>query len=80
MLLSQSDRSKSQSTQYNVYRVDDNSDAIEILERPGTSTPVFARYYQQGSLVMTLHYDQYQTGLPDDPSLFSRPAGKRSIY
>lgn len=65
------------STQYNVYRVDDNSDAIEILERPGSSTPVFARYYQQGSLVMTLHYDQYQTGLPDDPSLFVPPANVR---
>ena len=64
-------------TQYNVYRVNDDSDAIEILERPGSGTPVFARYYQQGSLVMILHYNLYQTGLPNDPSLFVPPANVR---
>jgi len=60
-------------TQYNVYRVDDDAEAIEMLERPGARTPVFARYYRQGRLVMALHYGLYQTGLPNDPALFLPP-------
>lgn len=60
-----------------VYRVVDGTDAVEILERPGTGTPSFARYYQQGKLILSLRYDLYATGLPMDPSLFVRPSGVR---
>jgi hypothetical protein len=65
------------STTFNVYRIDDGPDAVEIVERSGTSTPAFARYYHQDSLAMVLRYDLYLTGLPDDPSLFSPPPNVR---
>jgi hypothetical protein len=63
------------STRFDVYRVDDKPDAIEILEQSGTTTPAFARYYHQGKLVEVLRYDLYATGLPSDPNLFVPPSG-----
>lgn len=60
-------------TNYNVYRVEDGTDAIEILEKTGTTIPAFVRYYSQGSLGAVLRYDLYLTGLPNDPSLFVPP-------
>jgi hypothetical protein len=62
---------------FDAYRVDDAGDAVEILERSGTSIPAFARYYHQGSLVMVLRYDAYATGLPYDAKLFAAPANVR---
>ena len=64
---------------FNVYRVAANSDAVEILEQSGTSTPAFARYYHQGKLVESLQYELYATGLTNDLDLFSRPLGVRYI-
>lgn len=61
------------SDRYEVYRVEDGTDAVEILEQPGTGTPVFARYYHAGNLAMALHYEVYLTGLPNDPTLFIPP-------
>lgn len=58
-----------------VYRMADAGDAIELLERKGTTTPAYARYYHQGKLVLVFHYDVYETGLPADPALFVPPAG-----
>lgn len=63
--------------QFDVYRFEDGADAIEILERPGTATPAFARYYHQGSLAIALRYDLYSAGLPNDPSLFLPPPNVR---
>jgi len=61
------------SDRFDVYRIEDGANAIELLERPGTNIPSFARYYQQGSLEMVLRYDLYLTGLPNDPGLFVPP-------
>jgi hypothetical protein len=65
------------SDRFDVFRVEDGSDAVEVLERPGSGIPAFVRYYQQNRLEMILRYDQYQTGLPDDPALFTQPANIR---
>lgn len=64
---------------YDVYRVVDGSDAVEILERPGSGAPAFVRYYRQGNLAMVLRYDLYSTNLPDDPALFMPPPGVRYV-
>lgn len=58
---------------FDVYRVEDRGDAIEILERSGTTTPAFARYYRGGKLATVIRYQVYATGLPDDPALFTPP-------
>jgi hypothetical protein len=60
---------------YDVFRVTAGANAVEILEKPGTGTPSFVRYYKQGKLAMDLRYDLYVTGLPADPSLFAMPTG-----
>lgn len=60
---------------YDVYRVADGADAVEILERAGTAEPAIVRYYRQDAVKMVLRYDLYATSLPDDPALFTPPAG-----
>lgn len=60
---------------FTVYRIADGGDALELLERRGTTTPAYARYYHQGKLNLALRYDVYETGLADDPSLFVPPGG-----
>jgi hypothetical protein len=62
---------------YDVYRIDDGADAVEILERQGSATPAFARYYRSGNLVTVVRYDDYSTGLPSDPTLFAPPPNIR---
>ena len=61
-------------TTYDVYRIEDGSDAVEILCAVGSSTPTFARYYHQGTLQSVIRYELYLTALPDDPTLFLPPA------
>ncbi len=56
---------------FDVYRVEDGSDAVEILERPGSGIPSLVRYYHQNSVALVLRYDVYETGLPNDPALFA---------
>jgi hypothetical protein len=58
---------------FDVYRVADGADAIEILERPGSAAPAFARYYKKRKLLMVLRYLQYEPGLPSRPELFTPP-------
>lgn len=65
------------SDSFEVYRVADGSDAIEILERPGSVVPALARYYQHGNLVIALRYVLYETGLSNEPALFTRPPRKK---
>lgn len=62
---------------FDVYRVEDGADAVEILERQGTNTPAFTRYYRGGKIALVLRYDLYSTGLPNDPNLFVPPSGVR---
>ncbi len=62
---------------FDVYRVEDGAEAIEILERAGTNIPAFARYFNQGNLAVVLRYDLYATNLPNDPSLFLPPPNVR---
>lgn len=62
---------------FTVYRISDGNDAVELLERQGTKTPAYARYYRHGKLNWVLRYDLYETGLPNNPSLFVPPAGVR---
>jgi hypothetical protein len=60
---------------FDVFRVTDGTDAVEISEQPGTGKPSIARYFHQGKLAIVLRYDLYKTGLPMDPRLFVRPPG-----
>ena len=62
---------------FDVYRIEDGPDAVEILEKSGTNIPAFARYFHQGNLVAVLRYDLYRTNLPSDPSLFVAPPNVR---
>jgi hypothetical protein len=62
-------------TEYRVYRFEQGSNAVEILERPSSNAPSFVRYYKNGTLAMALRYDLYQSGLPSNPALFVKPAG-----
>jgi hypothetical protein len=62
---------------YDVYRVEDGSEALEILERTRTNIPAFVRYFNKGSLGAVLRYDVYVTNLPDDPGLFLPPPNVR---
>ena len=62
---------------FDVYRLAEELDAVEILERPAENTPAFARLYREGKLVAALRYDVYARGLPDDKSLFVPPPGVR---
>lgn len=66
-------------TRYDVYHVDAGSDATEVLERAGTNTPVFARYFHEGKLVIAIRYDLYSTGLINNPNLFTAPPGVRYV-
>jgi hypothetical protein len=60
---------------YKVYRLVAGADAIEI-DRPARSNiPKYARYFEGGNLKMAIRYDLYQTGLPNNPSLFRLPPG-----
>jgi hypothetical protein len=59
---------------FDVYRIEDGSDAVEILERPGSGIPSLVRYYHQNNLAMVLQYEAYETALPNDPALFTPPA------
>jgi hypothetical protein len=58
---------------YDVYRLDADGDAIEILVNRGK--PAYIRYFRAGQLVLVWRYDVYESGLKNDPSLFSPPAG-----
>jgi hypothetical protein len=62
-------------TEYRVYRFAQGTDAVDILERPGSNAPSFVRYYKNGTLGMALRYDLYQAALPSNPALFVKPAG-----
>jgi hypothetical protein len=64
-------------TRLDVYRIEDGADALEILEQPGSNTPVLVRHYRDGKLTEVLRYDVYVTGLPNDPGLFIPPTGIR---
>jgi hypothetical protein len=62
---------------FDVYRVSDGPDAIEILEQSGTRTPGLARFYRGGKLLMAIRYDLYSIGLANDPNLFIPPSNVR---
>jgi len=62
---------------FDVYRIEEGSDAVEILERFGTNIPVFTRYFHQGDLTAVLRYDLYLTNSRTDPSLFLPPPSVR---
>ncbi len=66
-------------SRFDVYRIEDGADAVEILEQPGTSTPALARYYHEGKLLYVLHYDLYSVGLANDPNLFLPPSGVKYV-
>jgi hypothetical protein len=63
------------STQFDVYRVEEGTDAVELLELPGTKKPSYARYFSGGKLVVAFRYDRYDADLANDPQLFARPPG-----
>ena len=63
------------SARYDVYRVENAPDVVELLASPGAKTPSLARYFRNGRLRIALRYDLYATDLPEDPRLFLRPPG-----
>jgi hypothetical protein len=62
-----------QGESYDVYRLNADGDAVELLEKHGKNVPTFARYFRGGEPLIVLHYDLYELGLQDDPSLFIPP-------
>lgn len=58
-----------------VYRIEDGQYAVEILERPGSGVPAFARFFDDGKLVLALRYALYATEPTNNPSLFAPPPG-----
>jgi hypothetical protein len=58
-----------------VHRFVDGIEAAEILEKPGSSDPAFARYYRSGKMVWVIRYDLYDANAPSDPDMFKAPAG-----
>ncbi len=58
-----------------VHRFADGSESVEILEKPGATAPLVARYYRSGKLVWAVRYDLYDTDAPSDPAMFAKPAG-----
>ena len=64
-------------TRYTVHRVDDKPDAVEILEKTGSNTPAFARYYHRGKLASVFRYVRYSTELANSPDRFVPPSDVR---
>lgn len=64
---------------FDVYRVQSSADIVEILDRVGTTIPAFARYYRNGKVLMAWRYDAYETMLPLNPQLFTRPSGVKYV-
>ncbi len=60
---------------YDVRRLEDRGQAVELLFEPGTGKPVLARYFKDGALQVALRYELYETGLPERQDLFSAPDG-----
>lgn len=60
---------------FDAYRIAIGDDAVEFLDRAGTTTPAYARFFRNGKLLVALRYDLYQTDLPADPQLFVAPTG-----
>ena len=60
---------------FDVFRIVDGEQAIELLERPGSGIPAYARLYEGGKMTVAIHYDKYETGLTNDPKLFAPPPG-----
>ncbi len=57
-----------------IYAMTEGRHRLEIL-LSGRDEPVEVAYFQEGRALLTIRYDRYQTGLPDDPSLFRKPEG-----
>jgi len=60
---------------YDVYRLDANGDAVEILKKHDKTTPTFTRYFRAQKLLLAWRYDLYETELKSDSSLFAPLAG-----
>jgi hypothetical protein len=58
---------------YQVYRLDGDGDAVEILEKSGK--PGFARYLRADELLEAWRYERYELEPSDAASLFAPPAG-----
>jgi hypothetical protein len=63
------------SARYDVHRVEDGVNAVEILALPGSKAPSFARRFRNGKLLIALRYDLYVADLAENPQLFVRPPG-----
>jgi hypothetical protein len=64
---------------FEIHRVTDGTEAVEILEKPGAAAPSFARYYRQGKLVWALRYDLYDVNAMPDPDMFIAPKGVKYV-
>lgn len=57
-----------------IYAMTEGLHRLEIL-LSSDDTPVEVAYYQGARVILTIRYDSFQTGLPDNPALFTRPDG-----
>ncbi len=57
-----------------IYALQEGDRRLEILLTDG-GVPAEVAYYQGAQTILTIRYDAYETGLPDDPALFQKPAG-----
>lgn len=57
-----------------IFAMTEGRDRLEIL-LSARDEPVEVAYYQGERARLTIRYDLFQSGLPDDPALFVRPEG-----
>ena len=57
-----------------IHALQDGDRRLEILLSTA-GTPVEVAYYEGARTVLVIHYDAYDTGLPDNPALFRKPEG-----
>ena len=59
-----------------IYALQEGDRRLEIL-LTDRGVPAEVAYYQGARTILTIRYDAYETGLPDDPTLFQKPEGVR---
>ncbi len=57
-----------------IFAMTDGLQRLEIL-LSARDEPVEVAYFQGARQLLTIRYDLFQTGLPDNPALFAKPAG-----
>jgi len=57
-----------------IYALQEGDRRLEVL-LTDQGLPAEVAYYQGVRTILTIRYDAYETGMPDDPTLFQKPEG-----